>query len=183
MDLGQGSRDSGRRVLSQRRSQVSILGCSSAFWPQPHLPPFFPSYPAVPVGITPTVGCRVFAVSQPLHGSLFIFLWSAWRPRAHSAEPNSIIPSPLCFFLTLPVQVSQSLDNTCFPCHLSAGVRISGSAGLSPQLLLLLSRFSHVRLCVTPETAAHQAPPSLGFSRQEHWSGLPFPSPMQEGEK
>ena len=47
-------------------------------------------------------------------------------------------------------------------------------------LLLLLSRFSHVRLCATPETAAHQAPPSLGFSRQEHWSGLPFPSPMHE---
>ena len=41
-------------------------------------------------------------------------------------------------------------------------------------LLLLLSRFSHVRLCETPETAAHQALPSLGFSRQEHWSGLPF---------
>ena len=31
--------------------------------------------------------------------------------------------------------------------------------------------------------AAHQAPPSLGFSRQEHWSGLPFPSPMCESEK
>ena len=51
------------------------------------------------------------------------------------------------------------------------------------ELLLLLSRFSRVRLCVTPETAAHQAPPSLGFSRQEHWSGLPFPSPMHESEK
>ena len=50
-------------------------------------------------------------------------------------------------------------------------------------LLLLLSRFSRVRLCATPETAAHQAPPSLGFSRQEHWSGLPFPSPMHESEK
>ena len=50
-------------------------------------------------------------------------------------------------------------------------------------LLLLLSRFSPVRLCATLETAAHQAPPSLGFSRQEHWSGLPFPSPMQESEK
>ena len=50
-------------------------------------------------------------------------------------------------------------------------------------LLLLLSRFSHVRLCATPETAAHQAPLSLGFSRQEHWSGLPFPSPMHESEK
>ena len=38
----------------------------------------------------------------------------------------------------------------------------------------LLSHFSCVRLCATPETAAHQAPPSLGFSRQEHWSGLPW---------
>ena len=35
----------------------------------------------------------------------------------------------------------------------------------SPQLLLLLSRFSRVRLCATPKMAAHQAPPSLGFSR------------------
>ena len=49
-------------------------------------------------------------------------------------------------------------------------------------LLLLLSRFSRVQLCATPEAAAHQAPPSLGFSRQEHWSGLPFPSPMRESE-
>ena len=36
--------------------------------------------------------------------------------------------------------------------------------------MLLLSRFSRVQLYVTPEMAAHQAPPSLGFSRQEHWS-------------
>ena len=50
-------------------------------------------------------------------------------------------------------------------------------------LLLLLSRFSRVQLCATPLTAAHQAPPSLGFSRQQHWSGLPFPSPMHESEK
>ena len=34
-----------------------------------------------------------------------------------------------------------------------------------------------------PMTAAHQALLSLGFSRQEHWSGLPFPSPMRESEK
>ena len=45
-------------------------------------------------------------------------------------------------------------------------------------LLLLPSRFSRVQLFATPETAAHQAPPSLGFSRQEYWSGLPFPSPL-----
>ena len=46
-------------------------------------------------------------------------------------------------------------------------------------LLLLLSRFSHVRLCATPQTAAHQAPLSLGFSRQEYWSGLPCPPPAE----
>ena len=52
-------------------------------------------------------------------------------------------------------------------------------------LLLLLSQFSCVQLCLcaTPQTAAHQAPLSLGFSRQEHWSGLPFPPPMHESEK
>ena len=36
---------------------------------------------------------------------------------------------------------------------------------------------SRVRLFVTPWNVALQAPPSLGFSRQEYWSGLPFPSP------
>ena len=41
------------------------------------------------------------------------------------------------------------------------------------ELLLLLSHFSCVRLCVTP---------SLGFSRQEHWSGLPFPPPMHKSK-
>ena len=35
---------------------------------------------------------------------------------------------------------------------------------------------SHVQLSVTPWTAAHQAPPSMGFSRQEYWSGVPLPS-------
>ena len=47
---------------------------------------------------------------------------------------------------------------------------------------LPLSHFSRVRLCATPETAAPQAPPSLGFSRQGRCSGLPFPSPMHESE-
>ena len=36
---------------------------------------------------------------------------------------------------------------------------------------------SSVRLFATPWTVAYQAPPSMGFSRQEYWSGLPFPSP------
>ena len=38
---------------------------------------------------------------------------------------------------------------------------------------------SHVRLLATPWTVAYQAPPSMGFSRQEYWSGLPLPSPIR----
>ena len=44
-------------------------------------------------------------------------------------------------------------------------------------LLCVLSHSSHVQLFATPWIVAHQAPLSTGFSRQEHWSGLPFPPP------
>ena len=46
-----------------------------------------------------------------------------------------------------------------------------------PERGCMLSCFSHVRLCATPWTAAHQAPLSIEFSRQEYWSRLPFSSP------
>ena len=42
---------------------------------------------------------------------------------------------------------------------------------------------SGVRLFVTPRTAAHQAPPSMGFSRQEYWSGVPLPSPSAMADR
>ena len=41
----------------------------------------------------------------------------------------------------------------------------------------MLNHFSHVRLCATLWTVAHQAPLSMGFSKQEYWSQLPCPSP------
>ena len=50
-------------------------------------------------------------------------------------------------------------------------------------MLLLLSHFSCVWLCATPWTAAYQAPLSMGFAREEYWSGLPLPSPMHEKMK
>ena len=50
------------------------------------------------------------------------------------------------------------------------GIKIAG-------LLLLLSCFSRVQLLATPWTAVHEAPPCMGFSRQEYWSGVPSPSP------
>ena len=46
-----------------------------------------------------------------------------------------------------------------------------------PHVCGVLSHFSCVQLLATPWTVAHQAPLSMGFPRQEYWSGLPFPSP------
>ena len=45
--------------------------------------------------------------------------------------------------------------------------------------MLVLSGFSHIQLFATPWAAAHQALPSMGFSRQEYWSGLPLSSPRE----
>ena len=77
--------------------------------------------------------------------------------------------------------ITKSVIN-CFPalvgCFLSTDLRYS-----KENRQAMLSHFSHFRLCAMPQTAAHQAPPSLGFSRQEHWSRLPFPSPMHESKK
>ena len=48
---------------------------------------------------------------------------------------------------------------------------------LSPLRVCVAEMLSRVRLFATPWTVAHQAPLSMGFCRQDHWSGLPFPSP------
>ena len=53
----------------------------------------------------------------------------------------------------------------------------SGLPFPSPMRACMLSRFSCIRLCATPWTAAHQAPLCIEVSRQEYWSGLPSPSP------
>ena len=59
------------------------------------------------------------------------------------------------------------------------GARKSGSEQslVGPERSIVLSHFSHVWLFVTPWTVTCQASLSMGFSRQEYWSGLPFPSP------
>ena len=54
------------------------------------------------------------------------------------------------------------------------GNLISGSKTRNKSILPSIQLLSHVRLFATPWTVAYQAPPSMGFSRQEYWSGLPF---------
>ena len=110
-----------------------------------------------------------------------ITLWSSWQGTGLS------VPDVQHGWCLLPALVSLgAIQSGCFLLKIKQlgfhSVCIIYTH-MSMLLLLLLSRFSCVQLCVTPEMAAHQAPLSLGFSRQEHWSGLPFPSPMHESEK
>ena len=107
---------------------------------------------------------------------------AGWASRKHAScwleEPEAAFlpPSFLCSSLNalLPSthalwRVSQESSGlvTCF--------LVSAQAAMT--LACVLSRFSYVWLFVTPWTIAHQAPLSLGFSRQEYWSGLPGPPP------
>ena len=78
------------------------------------------------------------------------------------------------------------LKLSSFPLYICTKISVSmhsGDADTENRLMdavwkgALLSHFVHVRLCVTLWAIARQAPLSMGFSRQEHWSGLPFPSP------
>ena len=72
-------------------------------------------------------------------------------------------------------------------CHSDGAGRMAGEmllefSRLRPAVTAVKSPQSCPTLC-DPIDGSPPAPPSLGFSRQEHWSGLPFPSPMHESEK
>ena len=109
--------------------------------------------------------------------------WEGWT--AFSIRPLSALRLVIlrCTLHTSqnPVRITALPKRSLKRMHATGGNR---GVNLSNMLLLLLlSRFSRVRLCATPQTEAHQAPLSLGFSRQEYWSGLPLPSPTNEREK
>ena len=107
---------------------------------------------------------------------LFEILWTV----AHQAPPLSMGFSRQEYWSGLPLSSPGDLPNPGIKLRsptLRADSLPSEPPGESLVVLLLLSRFSRVRLCATPWTAAHQAPPSQGFSRQEYWSGLPLSSP------
>ena len=118
------------------------------------------------------MNCLAYNSKSKGEGLLFLFLHtleSLKLPKLYVGEGNG---SPLHY--------------SCLENPIDGGAweaAVHGVAKSRTGLLLLLSRFSRVRLCATSQTVAHQVPPSLGFSRQEHWSGLPFPSPVHESEK
>ena len=81
-------------------------------------------------------------------------------------------------------EVAQSCPTLCNPMDWSPsassihGIFPGKSTGVGYHCLLLeVKSLSHVQLFATPWTVAYYGPPSMGFSRQEYWSGVPFPSP------
>ena len=104
-----------------------------------------------------------------------------WVPKllGHPFSPAAAAAKSLQSCLTLRDPIDSSPPGSPVPGILQARtlewVTISFSnAGKWKVKVKLLSR---VRLLATPWTAAYQAPPSMGFSRQEYWSGVPSPSP------
>ena len=121
---------------------------------------------------------------------LLISSFNAVSCHGHSAISTSSVATPPSSVAAAAAKSVQSCPTLCDP--------IDGSPPGSPVLGILKARtlewvaisfsnewkwkvkvksLSRIRLLATPWTAAYQAPPSLGFSRQEYWSGVPLPSP------
>ena len=102
---------------------------------------------------------RAFAVTRSFSSSS--------RKRASGTHVVFMI-SFLNFLHQLEQDSSSFSGNSPWPSDYSVSLEVK---------LVKVKSLSGVRLFVTPWTVAYQAPPSMGFSRQEYWSGLPFPSP------
>ena len=118
---------------------------------------------------------------------------TAFRNRVLNLFPKLLLLCFFCFYemVTAAAKSPQSCPTLCDPIDGSPPgspvpgifqartlewVAISFSNAWKWKVKLQL--LSRVRLLATPWTTAYQAPPSMGFSRQEYWSGVPFPSPL-----
>ena len=110
---------------------------------------------------------------QPRPTSWGVRVWTPRGPRGkpvHSSSPLSIstVQRLLCAWPSLGEALVRPRAHPL--------PTLTGSLSLVP-MCMRAQLLSRVLLFVTPPTVAHQAPLSVGFSRQEYWSGLPFPTP------
>ena len=144
-------------------------------------------HPAISSSVVPFSSClQSLPASVFSNESTLCVRWPKYW--SFSIIPSKEHPGPISFRMDwLDLLVVQGTLKSLLQHHSSKASILQRSAFFTVQLshpyMLLLSRFSRVQLCATPQTAAHQVPLSLGFSRQEQWNGLPFPSPMHKNEK
>ena len=106
-------------------------------------------------------------------------------PSGTNIENRSLLKSWECAVKeSLLTAAAKSLQLCPTLCHPSPGILqartlewVAISFSSAWKWKVKVKSLSHVWLFVIPWTAAHQAPPSMGFSRQEYWSGVPLPSP------
>ena len=116
---------------------------------------------------------------------MYVFICLGYIPMSGIAGPYGssvfdILRNPRCFskwlyYFTFPPAVLRVAISSHSHQHLLLSVLWLYLSGC--KVKVKVKSLSCVRLFVTPWTVAHQAPPSMGLSRQEYWSGLPFPSP------
>ena len=147
--------------------------------PMPSSPPWF------------TVHCQVlWHCSDPPDLLLYLMnSYSSFKSKGQGFSKWSPIESG-CLLLLLLIQFScvwlcatpidSSPSGSAIPGILQARTleRVAISFSIVWKWKVKMKSFSCVRLVATPWTEAYQAPPSMGFSRQEYWSGLPLPSPQ-----
>ena len=103
------------------------------------------------------------------------------HPNAAAAAPAAAAAKSLQSCPTLCDPIDGSPPGSPVPGILQARTLQWGAISFSNawKWKVKVKSLSHVRLLATPWTAAYQAPPSMGFSRQEYWSGVPLPSPSE----
>ena len=119
---------------------------------------------------------RAHCVIQQLLTSYIFHVWQCMYFRAAAAKS-------LQSCLTLCDPIDGSPLGTSVPGILQARILewVAISFSNAWKWKVKVKSLSRVPLLATPWTAAYQAPPSMGFSRQEYWSGLPLPSPVFQG--
>ena len=111
---------------------------------------------------------RIYRETDILLLSRRIFCWSEWS--WHGVDCFMVM-GRMNYPLLESLEVDCTINGQKYYREIQASDRCMG------QILLKYQSLSHVLIFATPGTIAHQAPLYMGFSRQEYWSGLPFPSP------
>ena len=122
---------------------------------------------------------------------IYIYIYVIKKEKEELRKSNLI---SICFILIPAAAAAKSLQSCSILCDPTDSSPPSSSVTRILQVRILewvaisfsnawkwkvkVKSLSRVQLFATPWTAAYQAPPSMGFSRQEYWSGVPFPSPI-----
>ncbi|XDA78741.1 hypothetical protein R6Z07M_008774 [Ovis aries] len=113
------------------------------------------------------------------------FLLPGTERRSPALQADSLPAEPPGKACCCCCQVASLVSDSVRPCPWDSPGK---NTGVGCHVLLQCRKvkvksLSRIRLFATPWTAAHQAPPSIGFSRQEYWSGVPLPSPREALQK